>query len=85
MKKDRTLPVAVEDDDINALDEIRNRIPFKPARSVIARGLLREGIRRVQQGRLSVRRISEISEIPAVSPIAPIAPISPVASKGAQQ
>lgn len=72
MKKDRTLPVAVEDGDLAALDQIRQRIPFNPARSVIARGILREGIRRLQQGRLSVRRISEISQIAAVAPIAPV-------------
>jgi|SRR5215216_6138893 len=60
-KKNKVLPVAVCDEDIAALDAIRSRVVFPPSRSLLACGILREGIDRLNRRRLSMRTISAMS------------------------
>lgn len=61
MKKTKVLPIAVEEEDLKILDDIRSRIVFPPSRSVLARGLFRSAILRLRKGRLSLRAISRIA------------------------
>lgn len=61
MKKTKILPIAVEEDDLIILDDIRNSITFPPSRSVLARGLFRASLIRLRKGRLSQRAISNIA------------------------
>lgn len=61
MKKNKVLPIAVEEDDLKILDDILSRITFPPSRSVLARGLMRSAAMRLLKGRLSLRAISHIA------------------------
>jgi hypothetical protein len=65
-KKNKVLPVAVTEEDLLALDQLRERILFTPARSAVACGLLRYALHKVRRRGVSLRTISAMS---AVAPI----------------
>lgn len=60
----KTLPVAVHEVDLRALDLCRVRIKrFIPSRSTLARLLLRDAMLRLLQGRVSLQQISDLDDI----------------------
>lgn len=61
----KTLPLAVDDTDLEDVDELRGQIPFRPSRSKFGCGLLRYAIASVKQGTVTVETIgSKYSEGP---------------------
>ncbi len=70
-KKDKVLPVALADEDLEALDRcIQLDTAFPPKRSVLACALLRFGMDRLLSGQVSIQSISHDYGEPYTSDIA---------------
>lgn len=67
MKRNKTLTLAVSEDDLDLLDRVRNLYPFRPKRGPLGTSVLRDALVKIVRGETPIQAIPQLDEMPGIS------------------